>query len=117
VLSTAIGPKEHGGHVKGMSSKLTIKDGFQQDRTSYKRHDRYKEEMKEVAEKELEAKFKEFFLAQMAEQQQSRLLWITPAVRGGATTDGDDGPLRYWPKRIRHVLRAVSPLPQHNHTR
>jgi hypothetical protein len=43
VLSTAIGSKEHGGHVKGVSSKLTIKDGFQQDRASYRRHDRYKE--------------------------------------------------------------------------
>jgi hypothetical protein len=32
--------------------------------------------MKEAAEKALEAKFKEFFLAQMAEQQQSGLLWI-----------------------------------------
>jgi hypothetical protein len=31
VLSTAIGSKEHGGRVRGLSSKLTIKDGFQQD--------------------------------------------------------------------------------------
>jgi hypothetical protein len=52
-----------------VSSKFTIKDGFQQDRASYRRHDHYKEEMKEAAEKALEAKFKEFFLAQMAEQQ------------------------------------------------
>jgi hypothetical protein len=65
VLSTAIGSKEHGGRVRGMSSKLTIWNGFPEDRASYRRHDCYKEEMKEKA---LEAKFKEFFLAQMAEQ-------------------------------------------------
>jgi hypothetical protein len=28
VLSAAIGSKEHGGRVRGMSSKLTIKDGL-----------------------------------------------------------------------------------------
>jgi hypothetical protein len=61
VLSTALGPKEHGGCVRGMSSKLTIRDGFQEDQASYRRHDRYKEEMKEVAKKAQEAKFKEFF--------------------------------------------------------
>jgi hypothetical protein len=59
VLSTAIGSKEHGGRVRGMPPKLTIKDGFQEDRDSYRRHDHYKEEMKEVAEIALKAKFKE----------------------------------------------------------
>jgi hypothetical protein len=66
-----------------MSSKLTIKDGFKEVRASYKRHERYKEEMKEAAEKALEAKFKEFFLAQMAEHQQSGLLWINPSQKVG----------------------------------
>jgi hypothetical protein len=28
VLNAAIGSKEHGGHIRGLSSKLTIKDGF-----------------------------------------------------------------------------------------
>jgi hypothetical protein len=42
-----------------MPPKLTIKDGFQEDRDSYRRHDHYKEEMKEVAEIALKAKFKE----------------------------------------------------------
>jgi hypothetical protein len=83
VLSTAIGSKEHGGRVRGLSSKLTIKDGFQQDQDSYRKHDHYKEEMKEAAEKALEAKFKEFFLAQMAGQQQFRLLWINPSQKVG----------------------------------
>ena len=41
VLSTALGTKKHGGHVRGMSSKLTFRDGFQEDRYTYKRHDRY----------------------------------------------------------------------------
>jgi hypothetical protein len=35
--------------------------------------------MKEAAKKALEAKFKEFFLEQMAEQQRSGLLWINPS--------------------------------------
>ena len=43
VLSTAFGSKEHRGHVRGMSSKLSIKDGFEKNRTRYRSHDRYKE--------------------------------------------------------------------------
>jgi hypothetical protein len=66
-----------------VSSKLTIKDGFQEDRASYRRHDRYKEEMKEAAEKALEARFREFFLAQIAEQQPSGLLWTNPSQEVG----------------------------------
>ena len=31
VLSIALGSKDHGGRVRGVSSKLTLKDGFQQD--------------------------------------------------------------------------------------
>jgi predicted AAA+ superfamily ATPase len=60
VLSIAIGSKDHGGRVRSKSSKLTIRDGFQDDQASFRRHDHYKEEMKEVTEKVLEAKFKEF---------------------------------------------------------
>ena len=32
VLSIAIGSKEHGGRVRGLSSKLSIKDGFEKDK-------------------------------------------------------------------------------------
>ena len=48
---------------------MTFRDGFQEDWSTYKRHDRYKEEMIQAAEKVVESKFKEM-LAQMAEQQQ-----------------------------------------------
>ena len=65
VLNTALGSKEHGGCVRGMSSKLSFKDGFQEDRSTYKRHDRYKEEMIQAAEQEAESKFREMF-AQIA---------------------------------------------------
>jgi hypothetical protein len=82
VLSIAIGSKEHGDHIRAVSSKLTI-NGFQDDRVSYMRHDRYKEEMKEVVEKALEAKFKDFFLAHMVEQHQSGLLLINPSQEVG----------------------------------
>jgi hypothetical protein len=79
MLSIAIGSKEHGGHVRGLSSKLTIKDGFQQNWASYRKHDRYKEEMKEAEEKALGSKFREYFRAAVAEEQQSGLLWINPS--------------------------------------
>ena len=67
VLSTALGSKEHGGRIRGVSSKLSFKDGFQEDRSTYKRHDRYKEEMIQAAEQAAESKFREMF-AQIAEQ-------------------------------------------------
>jgi len=66
VLSTASGTKEHRGRIRGVSSKLTFRDGFEEDRSTYKRHDRYKEEMIQAAEKAAESKFKEMF-AQLAE--------------------------------------------------
>jgi hypothetical protein len=47
---------------------LTIKDGFQQDQASYRKHDCYKEEMKEVVEKALQSKFREYFQAAVAEE-------------------------------------------------
>ena len=81
MLSTALGSKEHGGRVRGVSSKLTFRDGFQEDRSTYKRHDRYKEEMIQAGEKVVESKFKEM-LAQMAEQQQFRQICINPLQVG-----------------------------------
>jgi len=43
MLSIAIGSKEHGGRIREVSSKLSIKDGFEKNRTRYRNHDRYKE--------------------------------------------------------------------------
>jgi len=68
VLSTTIGTKEHEGRVRGESSKLTFRDGFEEDHSIYKRHDRYKEEMIQAAKKAAESKFKEMF-AQLAEDE------------------------------------------------
>ena len=76
VLSTAIGSKEHGGRVRGMSSKLSIRDGFEKDRARYRSHDRYKEEIVAAAESAMEARFKDLFFATLAEQQQSGRLMI-----------------------------------------
>ena len=73
VLSTSVGSKEHGGCIRGMSSKLSFKDGFQEDRSTYKRHDRYKEEMIQAAEQAAESKFREMF-AQIAEQQSGQIV-------------------------------------------
>jgi len=80
MLSTSIRTKEHGGRIRGMSSKLTFRDGFKEDRSTYKKHDRYKEEMIQAAEKAAESKFKEMF-AQLAEQQ-SWQIWMNPLQVG-----------------------------------
>ena len=69
VLSIFFGSKEHGGHVRGMSYKLSIKDGFEKDRARYRSHDHYKEEIMVVAENVMHAKFKDLFIATLAEQQ------------------------------------------------
>jgi len=69
VLSTAIGSKEHGGRVRGLSSKLSIKDGFEKDKARYRSHDRYKEEIVAAAENAMQAKFKDMLRAALAEQE------------------------------------------------
>ena len=68
VLSTAIGSKEHGGHVRGMSSKLCIRDGFEKDRARYRSHGRHKEEIVAASENAMHTKFKDLFMATLTEQ-------------------------------------------------
>ena len=46
-----------------MSSKLSLKDGFEKDRSRYRSHDRYKEEIVAAAEIAMEAKFKDLLRA------------------------------------------------------
>ena len=79
MLSTALVSKEHGGRVRGVSSKLSFKDGFQEDRSTYKRHNRYKEEMIQAAEQVAESKFREMF-AQIVEQQSGQLVTMSTLV-------------------------------------
>ena len=69
VLSTTIGSKEHGGRVRGLSSKLSIEDGFEKDKARYRSHDRYKEEIVAAAENAMQDKFKDMLRAVLAEQQ------------------------------------------------
>ena len=85
MLSTALGSKEHGGRVRGVSSKLSFKDGFQEDRSTYKRHDRYKEEMIQAAEQAAESKFREMF-AQIVEHQSGQIVMMPPPVLAQANT-------------------------------
>ena len=95
VLSTTIGSKEHGGHVRALSSKLSIKDGFEKDRARYRSHDRYKEEIVAAVENAMEARLKDLFFATLAEQQQSGRLMIPvsqevvmpPPVLGQASSE------------------------------
>ena len=67
VLSTAIGSKEHGGCVRGLSSKLSLKYGFEKDRSRYRSHDI--EEIVAAAEIAMEAKFKDLLRATVVDQQ------------------------------------------------
>ena len=72
-MCTAIGSMEHGGRVKGLSSKLSLKDGFEKDWSRYRSHDFYKEEIVAAAETAMEAKFKDLLRATLAEQQSGQL--------------------------------------------
>ena len=51
-----------------MSSKLNLKDGFEKDRSRYRSHDRYKEEIVVAAENAMQAKFKGLLRATLVEQ-------------------------------------------------
>jgi hypothetical protein len=62
---------------------LSIKDGFKKDRARYRSHDRYKEEIMAAAENAMQAKFKDLFMATLAEQQQSGLLMFNPSQEVG----------------------------------
>jgi hypothetical protein len=62
---------------------LSIKDGFEKDRTRYRSHDRYKEEIVAAAENAMQAKFKDLFMATLTEQQQSGLLMFNPSQEVG----------------------------------
>ncbi|KAJ1257082.1 hypothetical protein BS78_K222000 [Paspalum vaginatum] len=59
-LTVAIGKKEHGGQCRGISSKLNWKEGFAEDRYKYKKHDRFKQEMREIAEQVFKERFFDF---------------------------------------------------------
>ena len=58
-----------------MSSKLSLKDWFEKDRSRYRSHDRYKEEIVAAAEIAMEAKFKDLLRATVVDQQSGLLLF------------------------------------------
>ena len=74
MLNTTIGSKERGGCVRGMSCKLSIKDGVKKDQARYKIHDRYKEEIMAAAENTMQVKFKDLLMTTLVEQQKPGLL-------------------------------------------
>ncbi|KAM0890274.1 hypothetical protein ACQ4PT_027105 [Festuca glaucescens] len=81
VLSEALETKEHGGHVRGVSSKMSIKEGFVRDRASYRSHSRYKDDLVAAVEKALENRFKDYFNTAVAEHQASgEVNWQMPLV-------------------------------------
>ena len=67
-----------------MSSKLSIKDGFEKDKARYRSHDRYKEEIVAATEDVIHAKFKDMLRAALAEQhQQPGLIMFNPLQEVG----------------------------------
>ena len=116
MFSTAIGFKEHGGRVRGMSSKLSIRDGFEKDRARYRSHDHYKEEIVAVAESAMEERFKDLFFATLAEQQLSGLLVINVSREVGQQQMVVMLP-PVFAKLVQHVHRVVLPQPQLSNTR
>jgi len=70
-LSVAIGTMEHGGHVRGVSSKLNWMQGFLEDAHMYKKHDRYKQTMRETAEEVFAEKIKDLIQARFVKSVQT----------------------------------------------
>ena len=84
MLSKTIGSKEHGGRVRGLSSRFSIKDGFEKDKARYRSHDCYKEEIVVAVENAMQAKFKDMLRAALAEQhQQPGLIMFNPSQEVG----------------------------------
>ena len=100
MLSTAIGSKEHGGRVRGMSSKLSIRDGFEKDRARYRSHDHYKEEIVAAAESAMEARFKDLFFCNSRGAVAVGPTYDSCLPRGGAATDGGHAPTSTWPSEF-----------------
>ena len=88
MINTTIGSKEHGGRVRGLSSKFSIKDGFEKDKARYRSHDRYKEEI-------LAAESSTCRTAATA-----RVNYVQPVARGWTATDGGSGPSSNWPSEF-----------------
>ncbi|BAD87600.1 hydroxyproline-rich glycoprotein-like [Oryza sativa Japonica Group] len=62
-LTAALGTAEHSGRVRGLSSKTSWKVGFPQDAPSYKKRDKYKEQLSD----KIYAQVKEHFYSLAAE--------------------------------------------------
>ena len=64
ILTAGIGTKEHGGRTRGVSSKATFKEGFADtDPGMYKKHDLFKQSMRDEARKVFQECFSSFMQA------------------------------------------------------
>ena len=70
-LYLALGTKEHGGRVRGVSSSCSWKEGFSSSssETFYKKHTLYKEDLEQKGRNEWRRQFVQFF----ADHQQGSL--------------------------------------------
>lgn len=56
-LTAALGNPEHSGRVRGLSSRMSWKEGFPEKATGYKKRDRYKQKLEEKIAKQVEQHF------------------------------------------------------------
>ncbi|KAG2559168.1 hypothetical protein PVAP13_8NG310100 [Panicum virgatum] len=64
-LSESLGNKEHRGRVRGVSSKMSWKVGFEKYADSYKKHDRYRLHVRDEVRADVDAALKEGFFKYM----------------------------------------------------
>nr|ABF98011.1 transposon protein, putative, CACTA, En/Spm sub-class [Oryza sativa Japonica Group] len=63
VLSTALGTPEHGGRVRGVSSKISWKEGFKND--PHKKREAYKDKLRDEGAAEFERQMMDFCIKHM----------------------------------------------------
>jgi hypothetical protein len=84
-----VGNPEHPGRVRGVSSKISWKDGFSEEwKGVYKKRDKHKEEMKDFFEKQTEKKFKdmmESFFTNPDSEVMKRMAGALSSVQQGAS--------------------------------
>jgi hypothetical protein len=74
ILSGALGNAEHTRCICGVASQMSWKVGFPNDAWSYKKHDRYKINLKDVTEKKMNSMFEAMFRSYMQSPTQERPL-------------------------------------------
>jgi hypothetical protein len=65
VPSGALGNAEQTGYIRGVASQMSWKVGFPNDTWSYKKHDRYRKNLKDTIEEKMNSMFETKFRSYM----------------------------------------------------